>query len=144
MLDDFITARPDLLKRRFSVRPETLVTDLPCAYIDLQTSTVHYDSGIRDQIFQPSIVFVDRLADNEQSSDAFDLLVDTFTDFMATNNMTYAYLTKTAAGVRSNGVWSRGTWTDEQQNFGSPDGSVAPAVAARLTFNDVLVKDGRL
>lgn len=144
LLDDYIAANPTLLRRRFKVRPPTLITDTPCAYIDLRPETVHYDSAIRDRVFQPSIVFVDRLTDNGETMDRFDALVDSFSDFIGTNQMPYAYLSLTAAGVRSNGVWSQGTWSDEQESLGSPDGSLAPAAAARFTFTDVLYKDSRL
>ncbi len=131
MLDTFIAANPTLLRRRFKVRPPSLVTDLPCAYIDLRPETIHYDSAIRDRVMQPSIVFVDQLTDNGETMARFDTLVDTFTEFLDG----HPYL---AAG---NGVWSDGTWSDESETLGGDP--PAQAAAARFTFNDVLFKSGR-
>jgi hypothetical protein len=133
ILAAFHAAHPTLLVRSFKVRPPSLVTDTPCAYIDLRPFTVHYDSSMRDLVLSPSIVFVDRLTDNGETMDRFDTLIDTFTEFLDA----YPYL---AVG---NAVWSNGTWTDEAENLGRPDGQEAPAAAARFTFNDALYKSGR-
>lgn len=139
VLDQFIAANPTLLVRRFKVRPPTLVTDTPCAYIDLRPESIHYDNSIRDRVFSPSIVFVDRLTDNGETMDRFDTLIDAFTDF-ADNYPLLALV----SGVRSNGVWSDATWADESETLGSSDGTTAPAAAARFTFNNVLYKEGRI
>ena len=138
VLDAFIAANPTLLRRRFKVRPPTLVTDTPCAYIDLRPETVHYDSGLRDRTFTPSIVFVDRLTENGETMDRFDVLIDAFADHLDN----YPHLT--GSGTTRNNVWSNGTWADESETLGSTDGSTAPAAAARFTFTDVLYKEGRI
>lgn len=133
MLGDFHTAHPDLLARYFKVRPPSLVTDTPCAYIDLRPETVHYDSGLRDRFFTPSIVFVDRLTDNGETMSRFDTLIDAFTDHLDN----YPHI---AVGTS----WSGGTWNDESENLGRPDGDDAPAAAARWTFDPINFKEGRI
>lgn len=133
ILTAFEAANPTLLRRHFKVRPPSLVTDLPCAYIDLRPYTVAYMNSTRDIVMSPSIVFVDRLTDNGETMERFDILVDTFTEFLDD----YPYL---AAG---NAVWSNSTWVDESETLGRPEDGQAPAAAARVTFNDVLYKSGR-
>jgi hypothetical protein len=132
MMTAFIAAHPDLLKRHFRSRPPSLVTDLPCSFLDLRPETVHYDSGLRDRLFTPSIVFVDRLTDNGETTDRLDALVDAFTDHLDN----YAHI---VAGTS----WSGGTWTDEQETLGG-EGEGAPAAAARWTFEPINFKEGRI
>lgn len=129
LLDAFIAANPTLLRRRFKSRPPSLVTDLPCAYIDLRPERVSYDSAMRDRFMTPSIVFVDRLTDNGETMDRFDLLVDAFTDHLDN----YPHL---VAGT----AWSDGTWADESEEVG--DGVTAAAV--RWTFGPINFKEGRI
>lgn len=136
LLDAFIAANPTLLRRRFKVRPPTLVTDLPCAYIDLRPENIHYDNSIRDRRFNPSIVFVDRLTDNGETMDRFDTLIDAFVDFADA----YAHLTGT--GTTLNNVWSDAVVADELEQLGGDP--PAPAAAARFTFQNVLFKEGRI
>lgn len=132
MLDAFIAANPTLLRRRFKVRPPSLVTDLPCAYIDLRPEQVHYYNGVRDRILSPSIVFVDQLADNSETMTRFDSLIDAFTDHL--DSYSHLYL-----GTGLNNVWSRGTWSDEAVEITTEQ----PAQAARWSFEDILFKEGR-
>ena len=132
MLDAFIAANPTLLRRRFAVRPPSLVTDLPCAYIDLRPEDVHWSNSVRDRVLRPSIVFVDQITDNAEVMQRMDTLVDAFTDFLDG----YAHL---FVGTGINNVWSNGSWNDE-----SVDISVnVPAEAVRWSFADVLSKQGR-
>ncbi len=136
LLDNFMAANPTLLRHRFTTRPPSLVTDLPCAYIDLRPETIHYDSAIRDRVMSPSIVFVDQLTDNQETLARFDLLVDTFTDYVDANPFNGKLLS-------GNAVWSDATWNDERETLGG-DGQGAPAMAARFTFVNVLYKATRL
>jgi hypothetical protein len=126
LLDAFIAAYPTLLVRRFKVRPPSLVTDTPCAYIDLRPATVSYDSARRITEFTPSIVFVDRLTDNGETMDRFDTLIGTFNDHLA-------LWPHVVAGT----AWSDGTWADEQETLGDPEGRTVPAAAARWTFGPI-------
>jgi len=134
ILDSFIASNPTLLRRRFTVRPPSLVTDLPCAYIDLRPETIHYDSAMRDRVASPSIVFVDIVTDNGESMQRKDVLVDAFTEHLDLHPLI----------LTGNGVWSDGTWSDERENLGRPEDNDAPALAVRFTFNDVLIKDQRI
>jgi len=126
MLDAFIAANQTLLVRRFKVRPPSLVTDTPCAYIDLRPASVSYDSARRITQFTPSIVFVDRLTDNGETMDRFDRLIDAFQDHLAL----YPHI---VAGT----AWSTGTWADESETLGDPEGRTVPAAAARWTFGPI-------
>lgn len=132
MLASFQASNPTLLRRSFRSRPPSLVTDLPCAYIDVIPETVSYDNSIRDRILSPSIVFVDRLSDNGEVTDRFLTLVDTFGEFLDHN----PYL---ASG---NAVWSDGAWSTESATLGG-DGDPPNATAARFTFTNVLFKSAR-
>ena len=135
MLDAFIAANPTLLRRRFKVRPPSLVTDLPCAYIDLRPETISWSNGVRDRTLSPSIVFVDQLTDNGETMDRFDTLIDAFTDHL--DSYPHLFLT----GL--NNVWSNGSWADEQETLGDTQTGTAPAAAARWTFADISYKEGR-
>ena len=132
MLDDFIAANPTLLRRRFKTRPPSLVTDLPCAYVDLRPERINYFAGVRDRHLSPSIVFVDQLTDNGETMARFDALIDAFTDHL--DSYSHLFL-----GTGINNVWSDGSWADEAEQIG--DGN--PAAAARWTFEDILFKQGR-
>lgn len=135
MLEAFKAANPTLLRRNFTVRPPSLVTDLPCAYIDgVRPAKVHYDSAMRDQTFTASVVFVDQLTDNTETESRMDVLVDAMVEHLDN----YPLL------IAGNGVWSDSTWGDEAENLGHPDGQDAPAAAVRLTFTDILIKHSRL
>lgn len=134
ILDGFKAANQTLLRRRFTVRPPSLVTDLPCAYIDLRPETIHYDSAMRDRVASPSIVFVDQLTNNGETMQRMDVLADAFTEYLDNHPLI----------LTGNGVWSDGTWSDESANLGRPEDNDAPLLALRFTFNDILIKDSRL
>jgi len=123
LVQTFISANPSLLRRVFTVRPPSLVTDLPCAFMDVAPGTIHYDSALREWIFPVGIVFVDRLTDNEETDTRSDVLMDAFMDLMDLNP-------HVVAGT----WWSDAEWTSDPQTLGGePPG--APASGIRLTFN---------
>lgn len=128
MMAAFIVANPTLLKRHFRSRPPSLNTDLPCSYLDLRPEDVHYAQGVRDRTLTPSIVFVDHLTENGETTDRMDALVDAFAEHLDL----YAH-------VIPGTVWSDGTWTDESQELG--DGK--PAAATRFTFGPLSKTEGR-
>lgn len=128
MMAAFIAANPTLCRRYFSARPTSLVTDWPAAYLDLRPMRVHYDSGLRDTLFTPSIVFVDGAFDPTESTNRVDAIVDAFTDHLDS----YPHLVTGTS-------WSDGTWSDESVPL-SDDTSAA---AVRWTFGDITFKNGR-
>lgn len=128
MMAAYQAANPTLLKRHFRSRPTTLLTDWPCSYLDLRPATVGYMNGLRDTIYSPSIVYVDRPTENGETTDRTDAFVDSFTDFLDG----YSHIT---AGT----VWNTGTWNDEAV----PLGDETSAAGVRFTFNDITFKNGR-
>ena len=50
LLDTFTATNPTLCLRHFQVRPSSLVTDLPCAFMDVGPGTIHYDNSLREWI----------------------------------------------------------------------------------------------
>ena len=123
LVNTFIAANPTLLKRVFTVRPPSLVTDLPCAFMDVGPGTLHYDSALREWVFPVAIVFVDRLTDNEETDTRNDVLMDAFMDLMDLNP-------HVVAGT----WWSDATWTDDPQTLGG-EGDPLNATGVRLTFD---------
>lgn len=123
LLDTFSATNPSLLVRHFTVRPPSLVTDLPCAFMDIGGGTIHYDNSLREWIFPVGIVFVDRLTDNEETDTRGDVLADAFMDLMdATPHV--------VAGT----WWSDATWTSDPQTLGG-DGDPQNLAGYRLTFD---------
>lgn len=128
MVAAFIAAHPTLLKRYFSARPTSLVTDWPCAYLDLRPARVSYDSALRQTLFTPSLVFVDGQFDPTQTTNRIDVLVDAFTDHLDS----YAHI---VAGT----AWSDGQWAEEP--IALSDDTAAAGV--RWTFGDITFLNGR-
>lgn len=102
MMTAFIAANPTLLIRHFTSRPESLVTELPCSYLDLRPESYHYDASTRERIMSASIVFVQRLTSNAETTDRGDALVDAFTEFADG----YPH-------IITGSWWSDASWTDE-------------------------------
>ena len=128
MMAAFISANPTLLKRHFRARPESLVTDWPCSWLDLRPEGVSYDAAMRDRTFSPSIVFVAGTGDNDQMMALLDSIVDAFTDHLDS----YPH-------ILTGSAWSEGTWSDEAIPLG--DETSTPGV--RWSFAPILSKRGR-
>lgn len=128
MMAAFISASPTLLKRHFRARPESLVTDWPCSWLDLRPERISYDPAIRNREFNVSIVFAIGMGDNDQQMTLLDSLVDAFTDHLDS----YAH-------VLTGSVWSEGTWSEEAIPLS--DDTSTPGV--RWTFAPLLSKRGR-
>lgn len=120
MMAAFIAAHPTLLRRHFDARPKSVVTDWPCSYLDTLGMTVHYDAGLRETIFNPEIVFVDRETDAVETSNRIDALIDSMTDHLDS----YPHL---VAGS----VWSEASWTEEAVPLS--DSTSATGVRLRIT-----------
>lgn len=128
MMAAFIVAQPTLLKRHFSNRPTSVLTDWPCSFLDLRPTTVHYDSGLRDMSFTPSLVFVDAELDPTATTNRLDEIVDAFTDHLDS----YAHI---VAGTS----WSDGSWSEEAV----PLGSDTYAAGVRWTWGPITFLNGR-
>ena len=131
LLNSFGASNPTMLIRHFTVRPPSLVTDLPCAFMDVGPGTLHYDAGTREWIFPVGIVFVDRWTDNEETDTRSDVLMDAFMDLM-----------DATPHIVANTWWSDVTWADAPQTLGG-DGDPLNAHGTRITF-DVHFLVGRL
>jgi hypothetical protein len=120
MMAAFIAAHPTLLRRHFDARPKTMLTDWPASYLDTLGMTIHYDSGLRETIFNPELVFVDRETDANETSDRIDALVDSMTDHLDS----YPHL---VAGTS----WSDAEWAEEAVPLS--DGTSATGIRLRIT-----------
>lgn len=129
MMAAFIAANPTLLKRHFSVRPKSVLTDWPCSYLDRVSVVIHYDNSLREEQWSVEIVFVDAETDATETSARMDVLVDTMNDFLDG----YAHL---VAGT----VWSDSAWVDETV----PLSDLTSAAGVRLRIGPIAFKPGRL
>jgi len=80
MMQAFITANPTLLLAHLRSRPPSVGGDVPFSFCDLRPEQDHYANGLRDRVFTPSVVVVDRLTDNGETMDRLDVLVDKLVD----------------------------------------------------------------
>lgn len=132
MLTAFIAANPTLLKRHFRVRPPSFDTDLPCSYLDLRPEVVEYSAGTQSRTLSPSFVVVDKISDNAETMDRFDVVVDALVEFVGHYGGSFGgHITPTS-------VWSRMVIAD-----GSEDDGKSQFAAARFTFPDLSVVEGR-
>ena len=127
MMTAYITANPTLLRRHFRSRPPSVGTDLPCSFCDLRPEQVHYANGLRDRIIQPSVVVVDRLTDNGETLDRFDVLVDGLMDHF----QGYPH-------IIAGSIWSDMTVADESYQDGD-----SYYAAVRFIFTDFQKSEGR-
>ena len=120
MAQAFIDVNPTLLRRVYDARPESLNTDLPCAFIDFpRGEQVHYDNSIFTRSVSVSLVVVDRLTSNNETSDRFDVLVDALLSWF--NGYPH---------IVASSVWSDLSIDDETQQM--DENTTLPAV--RFTF----------
>lgn len=128
ILDAFTAANPTMLRRTFSVRPESFATDLPCAYLGPRPEAISHTMGTRERVMNPSIVVVGTAQLNAASMAAFDALVDAMADHLST----YAH-------VVPNTIWDRMTVEDDREEIG--DGTSLPSV--RFTYQNLSKRVGR-
>lgn len=127
MMAAFMVANPTLLLRHFRSRPPSVGADLPASFFDLRPEQVHHANGLRDRNITPSIVVVDRLTDNGETTDRFDVLVDTLMDWFTS----YPH-------IITGSIWSDLTVADE--SFQDGDSFFA---GVRFTFTDFQKTEGR-
>lgn len=132
MMTAYIAANPTLLVRHFRVKPESMNTDMPFSYYELAPEEVAYSSGTQDRSLTPSIVVVDRYTESGETSDTFDVVVDSLIDFFG------GYGGSFGGHITNDSVWSRLIVTDFTETEGE---SKFPAV--RFTFPDILFSEGR-
>lgn len=131
MMNSYIAANPTLLKRHFRIRPEAF-KDWPMSYLDLRPETVNYTSGTQVRTMTPTLVVVGTYTEAGETSDKFDVLVDSLVDFIGGYGGSFGgHITPTT-------VWSQLTITDGTEEDGD---SRFPAV--RLTFPDLSLVEGR-
>ena len=102
------------------------ITELPCAFVDLQPETVTYDSGLRTRTFSPQAVVVFTPNDETQAlmDDCRDGLMDAF-----------SLVPQFLAGT----IWSSMTVTEAVESSGSTN---FPALV--FTFPNVTIQEGRI
>lgn len=128
MLNDFTTSNPTLLRRTFPVRPETLLKDMPFAYVELGIETTGFSQGLRHRTYAPGVVVVDARTTNAETMGRKDALIDLLVEHMTG----YPHL---VAGSS----WSNLTVADEVAEMG--DGTTADAT--RIAFADFDKGEGR-
>lgn len=116
----------DLLKEYHRARPESF-TEFPAAYIDQRPETINHDSGTRTRSMNPSIVLIDQIGDNLETSQRFDRLVD----------VAIEYLTL-APQLATGTIWSRASLQDESATLGD-----LGYAAVRITLQNITRQDGR-
>ncbi len=132
MMTAYIAANPTLLVRHFRVKPESMNTDMPFSYLDLRPETVTYDVGVQRRVLSPSLVVVDRYTESGETSDTFDVVVDSLVEFLG------GYGGSFGGHITNDSTWSTLTITDFTEAEGE---SYFPAV--RFTFGDILFAEGR-
>lgn len=131
ILDAFIAANPDMLRRSERVRPPSVIGDLPVAYVDSRAESITHDTQIRTRTMRPSVVVVSAITDNEETVVRHDVLVDALIDhFTASPHL----ITGT--------VWEDMSVTDEDFSVETANGD-RHFYATRFTFEDVTIQEGR-
>ena len=127
MMTDFISAHPTVIRRHFRMMPASVVTDLPCSYLDLRPESINHVDGLRYRVMSPSVVVVFDNGENGETIDemdpAVDLLVDHFTS--------YPHI---VAGT----IWDAMTVSEE--SLANNPGMVA----LRFTFSNLSIREGRI
>lgn len=83
-LDAYVVANPTLLRAAYRTRPAS-VHETPMAYIGGRSESIVHDSGTRTRTFAPTVVIVDVLADNQETGDRMDIVVDALVDIFTAN-----------------------------------------------------------
>ncbi len=86
-LNSFKSANPTLLRHVWRVRPESFTLgDLPAMTVGNLTESINTTQGIRQrQMDGFTLTITDNVADNTETSDRGDLLVDAIMDFLTAN-----------------------------------------------------------
>ena len=131
-IDAFVVANPTLLRRSEVARPPSIVGDLPIAFVDGRAESISFDSGIRERVMTPAVLVVSPLADNIETVQRHDVLVDALVDHFTDY-----------AQIVVNTVWDRMRVEDEDYPVDLADGTTRHFYATRFTFNNVSIMEGR-
>jgi hypothetical protein len=131
-IDAFISANPTLLRRSEAARPPSVMGDLPLAFVDGRQEQLSFSSGIRERVMTPSVVVVSPMADNVETVQRHDVLVDKLVDHFTTYSQ-----------IAPDTIWDRMAIDDEDYPVASDDGTVRHFFATRFTFNNVSIMEGR-
>ena len=123
-LDVFIAANPAMLRRSELVRPPSVMGDLPLGFIDLESEAIHWDAQTMDRVITVSVVVVWPMADNVETVQSVDVLVDAIVDHFNTNSIHFV----------PNSSWTDATIGDEDYPVASDDGTVRHFYAMRFRF----------
>ena len=124
VLDTYKAAHPTLLASTASSRLGA-VTELPCAFVDIQNETVTFDSGTRTRTFTPSAVVVFQFNSETQADmdTVRDGLIEAFT-------LVPQFITGT--------IWDQMAVTEGIETSGSTD---FPSLT--FSFGNVTIQEGR-
>ena len=131
MYDDYITANPTLVRRSETVRPPSIVGDLPIIFTDNLGETASYDVQLRTRVARPEVLVVSPVTDNAETVLRHDVLVDSLYDHF----QSYVHLVP-------NTVWDRLTVADEDYPVDSDTGT-RHFLATRFRFEGVTIIEGR-
>lgn len=126
MMLAFIAAHPTLIRRHFRMLPASVVTDLPCSFLDLRPEQINHVDGLRYRVMSPAVVVV---FDPEENGETIDQM-DTTTDLLVDHFTTYPHI---VAGT----IWDSMTVSDE--SLANNPGYVA----LRFTFANISIREGR-
>jgi hypothetical protein len=84
LLTTYQTANPTLLRQVHRSRPSQ-VTETPSSWIGEITETLQHTSGVRFRRFSIPVIVVDMLADNSETLNRLDDLVDALVDVFTAN-----------------------------------------------------------
>jgi hypothetical protein len=118
-----------LLQETFAARPGALSRPTPFGFVDMGDEAVTHSEGTRTRVFSPSLVVVDRLTDNAETTARMNALVDAMHDYI------------TARPHLAPNVVHKGRLSVEVAIEQGDDN--VWYVAARFGYGDITVQEGR-
>lgn len=125
-LNTFASSNPTLLARAYPQRPESFA-DLPCAFIDIRSELVTFDSGLWNRQMDMGFVLVDKLTSNAETVARMDVVVDAMCQA----------LNDAVGRLTTFSVFSRFTYTDVSEAIGDYQ-----FAAVRFAFPDLAIQGG--
>jgi len=128
ILQGFAAANPTLVRSTWRTQPPSFNVDLPAAFVGVRPETAMHANGIRTRTMSPSVIFIDRLTDNNETMTRMDVLVDAAMDYFTAN-----------PHITPNTVWDTFTTTDGM--FEDLSGMKTQGVT--FTFGNISIIEGR-